>query len=542
MARFFEAMRAEIELHGGTVEKFIGDAVMAVFGIPSLHEDDALRAVRAADGMRETLEPLNKDLERDFGVRLASRIGVNTGEVLVGPGSTDFGRVTGDAVNTAARLETAAQPGEVLIGADTYRLVRDAVDVESVEPRTVKGKAEPVECYRLVGVLAGTAAPPRAFTSPIVGRERELEDLERAFERSVQDRTCLLFTVLGAAGAGKSRLVEEFLGRVGGSAQVLVGRCLPYGEGITYWPVAQALRAAMERPRLRRAGGGSVPSRRDPRRGRPRGRDRGPALRGARDRGRSLGPRGDRLGDPSVPGDPRERAAGDRGVGRRPLGGAGAARCDRPRRGLGQRRADPAAVHGEARVPGLPARLGSRQAASISADAPSARCRCVDPADREPPRGRAAARRRRRSGRRRRRREPAVRRADGVDADRRRARRPRRRWPRKRRMGAGRGSLLDRRPALGRGVAGRQAGAIERRRTAGDRSRFGDRQGLLRGRGQGAPPGNGPLERGAARALARAQGARPRDTIDDPRRGRVRVPAHPDPGCRVRRDPQGAPS
>jgi class 3 adenylate cyclase/tetratricopeptide (TPR) repeat protein len=246
MARYFDAMRAEIELHGGTVEKFIGDAVMAVFGIPSLHEDDALRAVRAADGMRESLETLNKDLERDFGVRLESRIGLNTGEVLVGPGSADFGRVTGDAVNTAARLETAAQPGEVLIGADTYRLVRDAVDIEPVEPRTLKGKAEPVECYRLVGVLAGTAAPPRAFTSPIVGRERELEDLERAFERSVQDRTCLLFTVLGAAGAGKSRLVEEFLGRVGESAQVLVGRCLPYGEGITYWPVAQALRAAME--------------------------------------------------------------------------------------------------------------------------------------------------------------------------------------------------------------------------------------------------------------------------------------------------------
>ncbi|MET1011277.1 MAG: adenylate/guanylate cyclase domain-containing protein [Actinomycetota bacterium] len=246
MARYFDAMRAEIELHGGTVEKFIGDAVMAVFGIPSLHEDDALRAVRAADGMREGLETLNKDLERDFGVRLAARIGVNTGEVLVGSGSTDFGRVTGDAVNTAARLETAAQPGEVLIGADTYRLVRDAVDAESVEPRTVKGKAEPVECYRLVGVLAGIAAPPRAFTSPIVGRERELEDLQRAFDRSVQDRACLLFTVLGTAGAGKSRLVEEFLGHVGESAQALVGRCLPYGEGITYWPVAQALRAALE--------------------------------------------------------------------------------------------------------------------------------------------------------------------------------------------------------------------------------------------------------------------------------------------------------
>lgn len=246
MARYFDAMRAEIELHGGTVEKFIGDAVMAVFGIPSLHEDDALRAVRAADGMRESLERSNKDLERDFGVRLASRIGVNTGEVLVGPGSADFGRVTGDPVNTAARLETAAQPGEVLIGADTYRLVRDAVDVESVEARTVKGKAEPVECYRLVGVLAGTAAPPRASTSPIVGRERELDDLQRAFERSVQDRACLLFTVLGTGGAGKSRLVEEFVERASETGHVIVGGCLPYGEGITYWPVAQALRAVLE--------------------------------------------------------------------------------------------------------------------------------------------------------------------------------------------------------------------------------------------------------------------------------------------------------
>jgi class 3 adenylate cyclase len=137
MARFFSAMRAEVELHGGTVEKFIGDAVMAVFGIPTLHEDDALRAVRAADGMRESLETLNKDLERDFGVQLAARIGVNTGEVLVGPATTDFGRLTGDAVNTAARLETAAQPGEILIGSGTYRLVRDAVDVESVEPQTM---------------------------------------------------------------------------------------------------------------------------------------------------------------------------------------------------------------------------------------------------------------------------------------------------------------------------------------------------------------------------------------------------------------------
>ncbi|MGH2538936.1 MAG: ATP-binding protein [Actinomycetota bacterium] len=246
MGRYFDGMRVEIERHGGTVEKFIGDAVMAVFGIPSLHEDDALRAVRAADGMRTALAELNKELERDFGVRLSARIGVNTGEVLVGPDSADFGRVTGDAVNTAARLETAAQADEILIGGDTYRLVRYAVEVEPVEPLVLKGKAEPVPGYRLLGVPAGTAAPSRAFTSPLVGRERELEDLIRALDRSVRDRASLLFTLLGSAGAGKSRLIEEFLQRAGGSAEVVVGRCLPYGEGITYWPVAQALRSLLD--------------------------------------------------------------------------------------------------------------------------------------------------------------------------------------------------------------------------------------------------------------------------------------------------------
>jgi class 3 adenylate cyclase/tetratricopeptide (TPR) repeat protein len=246
MARYFDTMRAEIERHGGTVEKFIGDAVMAVFGIPSLHEDDALRAVRAAHGMRPALADLNEELERDFSVRLSARIGVNTGEVLVGTGSTEFGRVTGDPVNTAARLETAAAPGEVLIGPDTYALVRDAVEAEPTEPLELKGKAKPVRSYRLLDVLPGTAAPPRASTSPMVGRERELEDLHRAFQRAVQDRTCLLFTVLGAAGAGKSRLTEEFVARAGDSGQIVVGRCLPYGEGITYWPVAQALRTVLD--------------------------------------------------------------------------------------------------------------------------------------------------------------------------------------------------------------------------------------------------------------------------------------------------------
>jgi class 3 adenylate cyclase len=245
MGRYFDTMRAALERHGGSVEKFIGDAVMAVFGIPRLHEDDALRAVRAASDMRAALDELNADLERDHGVRLACRIGVNTGEVLVGAEGTDFGRVTGDVVNTAARLEAAADPGDILIGETTFTLVRDAVGAEPVEAMSLKGKSEPVRAFRVTGVLPGTALPPRALRSAMVGRARELDDLRRAFARAAEDRTCVLFTVLGAAGEGKSRLVEEFVGLVDGAAGVLTGRCLPYGEGITYWPAAEAIRSAL---------------------------------------------------------------------------------------------------------------------------------------------------------------------------------------------------------------------------------------------------------------------------------------------------------
>ena len=245
MGRYFEAMRTALERHGGSVEKFIGDAVMAVFGIPQLHEDDALRAVRAAADMRVTLEDLNVELERDHGVRLSCRIGVNTGEVLVAADASDFGRVTGDAVNTAARLETAADPGDVLIGDETYRLVRDAIVAEPVEPLTLKGKAEPVSAHRLVEVASTTGQVPRALGSTMVGRDRELEDLMRAFGRVAEERSCLLFTVFGAAGEGKTRLVDEFLAGIGDAATVISGRCLSYGEGITYWPVAEAVRAAL---------------------------------------------------------------------------------------------------------------------------------------------------------------------------------------------------------------------------------------------------------------------------------------------------------
>ncbi len=241
MARYFAEMRAALERHGGTVEKFIGDAVMAVFGVPAIHEDDALRAVRAASEMREALEVLNKELERDHAVSLAARIGVNTGEVVAGDHGDTL--VTGDAVNVAARLEQAAEPGAVLIGEETLRLVRDAVVVEPVPPLEVKGKSEPLAAFRLVQVTAGVAGVARRLDSPMVGRERELARLRQAFEAAVADRSCQLFTLLGTPGVGKSRLVEEFLGSLG-EATILRGRCLPYGEGITFFPVGEVVKEA----------------------------------------------------------------------------------------------------------------------------------------------------------------------------------------------------------------------------------------------------------------------------------------------------------
>ncbi|MDQ2910877.1 MAG: AAA family ATPase [Actinomycetota bacterium] len=242
MSRYFDEMEGVLERHGGTVEKFIGDAVMAVFGIPRLHEDDALRAVRAAVEMRERLAALNEELERDRGVRLSIRTGVNTGEVVAGDASGGQKLVTGDAVNVAARLEQAAQPGEVLIGADTRGLVREAVRVEAVAPLPLKGKTEPVPAWRLVEVLTDVPVVSRQIAAPFVGRANELAELDQGLERAVDERTCQLRTIVGPPGIGKSRLARELVKRVGDRARLVVGRCLSYGEGITYWPLAEIVR------------------------------------------------------------------------------------------------------------------------------------------------------------------------------------------------------------------------------------------------------------------------------------------------------------
>ncbi len=216
---------------------------MAVFGLPRLHEDDALRAVRAAAGMQRALEALNGELERVYGVQLANRTGVNTGEVVAGDPSTGQRLVTGDAVNVAARLEQAAGEQEVLLGELTYRLVRDSVEVEEVEPLALKGKSEPVPAYRLVGVKdTGDVEIRRG--APLVGRERELETLEAVFDEAVATSTARLATIVADAGVGKSRLTAEFLDRIADRAVAFRGRCLPYGDGITFWPLAEALKAA----------------------------------------------------------------------------------------------------------------------------------------------------------------------------------------------------------------------------------------------------------------------------------------------------------
>jgi class 3 adenylate cyclase/tetratricopeptide (TPR) repeat protein len=239
LGRYFEVGSEAVAHHCGSVEKFVGDALMAVFGVPEVHEDDALRAVRAAEELRARVAALDTELARGFGVRLEVRVGLNTGEVVVGDGAEGEALVTGEPVITAARLGQAAGPGEVLLGEPTLRLVASAVEVEPLAPRTLKGKRDSVAAWRLVSLIAD--APPflRRLEAPLVGRDVDLAQLRTSFERAVAERSLQLVTVLGPAGIGKTRLARELAALLALRAKVLQGRCLPYGEGITFWPLRE---------------------------------------------------------------------------------------------------------------------------------------------------------------------------------------------------------------------------------------------------------------------------------------------------------------
>ena len=243
LSRYFAAMKNIIEAHGGTVEKFIGDAVMAVFGIPTIHEDDALRAVRAAEQIRRETAGLSRDLERRLGVPVHFRTGVNTGEVVAGDPSSGDGFATGDTVNVAARLEQMAEPGEILLGELTHRLVLHAVVAEPAGRLALKGKADGVPAWRLLEVQPHASEAPGSFVGPLIGRKQEMGRLRDAFARCREENRCQLVTVVGPAGIGKSRLAEEFVAQVKGHARILQSRCPSYGQ-LTFWPVQEALKEA----------------------------------------------------------------------------------------------------------------------------------------------------------------------------------------------------------------------------------------------------------------------------------------------------------
>ena len=242
MSRYATAMTEIIEQHGGTVERFRGDEVMAVFGIPVAHEDDALRAARAATAMMRRLGELSAELLETWGVGLTCRIGINTGEVVAGDPGTGETFVTGDAVNLAKRLEQAADPGTILIGTATYPLVKDAVKVGPRERFSAKGKSEPVARFRLDEVDALAAGYARRLDAPLVNRVDELRLLRGLVDEAFDERRCRIITLLGTAGIGKSRLVRELGAGLEPVADVATGRCLPYGSGITFWPLRQLIR------------------------------------------------------------------------------------------------------------------------------------------------------------------------------------------------------------------------------------------------------------------------------------------------------------
>ncbi|MDQ3874440.1 MAG: winged helix-turn-helix domain-containing protein, partial [Actinomycetota bacterium] len=247
--RAFAAIRAAVEYHGGRFQEFASHHTLAVFGVPMAHEDDALRAVRAAADARRNLAAVNEELERERQVRVDVRTAVNTGEVVTAERAPSALRVTGDAVALAKRLEQAADPGDILLGTATLRLVRDAVRAEPLEPLPMRGQAKPVAAYRFRQLRADAPAIARRLDAPLVGRAGELAELRRAFDRARHEHRSVFRALVGDAGIGKTRLATELCLELDGSATAVVGRCVSYGEGATWLPLVEVLRSALgDRP------------------------------------------------------------------------------------------------------------------------------------------------------------------------------------------------------------------------------------------------------------------------------------------------------
>jgi class 3 adenylate cyclase/tetratricopeptide (TPR) repeat protein len=246
LSTYFNRLRKAIERFGGTVEKFIGDAVVAVFGAPAAHEDDAERGLRCAFAMLRAIDELN---EANPGLDLAVRIGISTGETLVVAGSAAAaeGIVTGDVVNTAARLQEVAPIGGAIVSEATYRATRHLAEYHELEPVLVKGKADPLRLWRPIGLRSRFGADvDRQVRTPFIGREDELEVVKRTFHRALREPSIQLVTIMGEPGVGKSRLVQEFFSHIDALPELVFrrhGRCLPYGEGITYWAIGQVVKA-----------------------------------------------------------------------------------------------------------------------------------------------------------------------------------------------------------------------------------------------------------------------------------------------------------